>query len=111
MGATRSTEVFCRALKESKPLAEAFSQVLSQSIKVPSLRFLRATEGGELPPEARGTSPVDAKGGGKGAPAAASEGDPAEDLLPPHTQAAYILVGAPWIFGEDGGAAGGGKKK
>jgi hypothetical protein len=109
--ATRSMEVFCKTLKDSKPVADAFEQVLSQTIQDPSLRFLRATEGGELPPEARNSNAAtDAKGGGKGAPAAAASEDAAVDLLPPHTQAAYILIGTPWIFGEMGAEAGGKKK-
>jgi len=46
------------------------------------------------------------------AAAAAEAADDAklEDLLQAHTQAAYSLIGVPWMFGESG-PEGGGKKK
>jgi len=108
--ATRSLEVFGRAVQGGKPVATAFGELLSQQIKDPKMRFLRANEGGELPPEARGGGDAaDAKGKGKGTEVA--DDASLEDLLQAHSQAAYSLIGVPWIFGESGPEGGGGKKK
>jgi hypothetical protein len=107
--AVRSVEVFGRQLQGGKPVSKAFEELLAQQIKDPELRFLRTKEGGELPAEAQGkpTAP-DGKGGGKGAEPQEQPGF--DELLQMHTQAAYSLIGTPWIFGESGPEAGGKKK-
>lgn len=107
--ATRNIEVFSRALQGGKTVAKAVDEVLSQHIKDPNLRFLRAKEGGELPPEARsGAAVVDSKDAKR--PPAESPVSSEEHLLPLHTRAAYSIIGAPWLFGESG-PEGGVKKK
>jgi hypothetical protein len=104
--AMRSTEVFGRAVQGGQPLSKAMAEMLSQQIKDPQFRYVRATEGGELPAEAR-SGTADGKGAGKGAEKADEPG--LDDLLQGHTMAAYSLIGVPWIYGEAG--AEGGKKK
>jgi len=102
--AMRNIEVFSRALQGGKTVGKALEDVLSQQIKDPSLRYLRAKEGGILPPEARSaTAAADAKDTKKHT----EQGE--EYLLPLHTQAAYSMVGAAWLFSESG-PEGGGKK-
>jgi hypothetical protein len=109
--ASRCVEAFGRALQAGKPVSKAFEEILSQQIKDPNLRFTRALEGGELPPQARVSTVAggDAKSGGKSADPKAEQ-ETFEDLLQAHTQAAYLLIGAPWIYGEPGSDAPKGKK-
>merc|ERR1712232_205001 len=83
--ATRNIEVFSRALQGGKTVAKAVDEVLSQHIKDPNLRFLRAKEGGEFPPEARSGAAVP---DGKDAKKPPAESPVAEEhLLPLHTRA------------------------
>jgi len=119
--ALRNFEAFVKSLQTGKNLAKALEEVTRQQIQDTSFRYMRALEGGELPPEARAPTiepPEKGKGAGKGEPPPEARPDSPEshdhDLLPMHTQAAYTIIGPSWLIGEDaegGGGGGGGKKK
>merc|ERR1712046_375186 len=103
--AMRNVEIFSKGLQEGKTVGKALEDVLLQQIQDHSMRYLRAKEGGVLPPEARADRP-DSKDGKKPKDPKQSEGaTSAEYLLPLHTQAAYSIIGVPWLTGESGPGA------
>lgn len=100
--AMRALDVFLRSMKGGRSVGEAMEDVLSQPCTDVSARYTRPPQGGAVPVLERGPS----RAGGVANPAA----DDAVELLPLHTKAAWMVVGAPWVT-EDGVAPGGKPKR
>jgi hypothetical protein len=108
--ASRSFEVFARAVHGGKTVAKALEVVLNCQISSSDLRYARTLDGGLLP----GGAPLDA--GPPGVPdpkAKAPTTDPGtrEEWLSPYLRGSFLLVGSPWIAAGEGEGAKGGKKK
>jgi hypothetical protein len=103
----RGFEAFVRGLKEGKTLAKAFEQVLCLQVSQ-GQRYTRPAEGDT----SASPSPAPGKAPAKQEQGTADSDAVLEDLLPPHTKSAYLLIGNCWLTPDAvPEAAGGGKKK
>jgi hypothetical protein len=107
----KAFETFAKALAAGKTVAQAMEEVMLSKVDAEDQRYVRALGTSDVAPVVSRTKTkkqelakqqVEKVSTAKGSP---RESDTAEvELLPQHTRSVYMVVGAPWISGEEGPA-------
>lgn len=103
----RAFDAFVRGIQGLKSTAKSLEDVFALQVDHPDQRYVRVQEAAGAADGKKGKeAPKDAKKPGQGQ----EEPSTKEDLLPKHTQDAYIAVGLAWAASDAAEAAGGKKK-